>query len=166
MHNRFGFTLIELLIVISIIGVIALIGVAAYMSVSKSGRDSKRQSDLKVIQSEMERYYADQGFYPAESAMQTILGNGNAFTSSIGNPSPPSSVKTYLNKTPENISSDDYSYKAIPTGCANTVGSKCTSYCLYSTVENTNSVPSNTNRYNNPPGSCALSGYNFAVSPP
>lgn len=60
-----GFTLIELLIVISIIGVLMAIGIAAYGKFLKDGRDTRRQFDLKQIQSSLEHYRADHGYYPS-----------------------------------------------------------------------------------------------------
>lgn len=157
-----GFTLIELLIVVSIIGVIALIGIASYQAVTKSGRDSKRQTDLKAIQSEMERYFADQGFYPAqvgETGMQTALDSGAAFTSSTGNPAPPASMKTYFNKLPQD-SSNGYKYIATPVNCSNLSSSKCSSYCLYADLEKDSSVSSVCE------SSTPSQEYNFDVSPP
>ena len=59
-----GFTLIELLIVISIIGVLMTIGIITYSKFLKDGRDTRRQADLKQIQSSLERYRADHGDYP------------------------------------------------------------------------------------------------------
>jgi len=61
---RRGFTLIELLIVISIIALLSLIGLVAYSEFLKTARNNKRLSDLKLIQSALEDYHADQLYYP------------------------------------------------------------------------------------------------------
>jgi prepilin-type N-terminal cleavage/methylation domain-containing protein len=66
MKSRGGFTLIELLVVIAVVGVlmgvvVAVLNPAAYF---KRGRDSRRLSDLTVVQSALEQYFAQNGSYP------------------------------------------------------------------------------------------------------
>lgn len=53
-----GFTLIELLVVISIIGILVAAATAGYTNAQKKGRDARRRSDMKAIQSSMEQYYS------------------------------------------------------------------------------------------------------------
>src|SRR3989344_8811649 len=106
--NHSGFTLIELLIVLTIISVLSAIGLIAYNNFLKSSRDSKRQSDLKLIQSALEDYHSDQLYYPeiltTDSVLQFINENG---------------TKTYLNKVPKDpLSSAGYLYVADPSGCS------------------------------------------------
>lgn len=60
-----GFTLIELLITLSIIAIIITISTFAIIETLKTGRDSKRKSDLETIRSGLEIYRADCGQYPA-----------------------------------------------------------------------------------------------------
>jgi len=114
-----GFTLIELLITISIIAILSAIGLVAYSSVAKQGRDSKRQSDLRSIQSALEQYNSDLGSYPAALP-------------AVGIPlKSPDNTKTYLNQMPGDSDSSRTYYYAV-------VG---TSYCLYAqldTLANTN----------------------------
>lgn len=136
-----GFTLVELLVTISIIGILSVIGMVAYSSVLRQGRDSKRQSDLRSIQSALEQYYADQFYYPAGITVGSALTAGG---------------KTYLNTIPSDpTGSPQYSYTASPDGCDNTTV-KCSSYCLYAKLEN--SSPGT--------GNCTNTAYNFAVTPP
>lgn len=107
--KKSGFTLIELLITISIIAVLAAIGFVSYTTVLKSGRDSKRQSDLRAIQSAVEQYHNDQGFYPLAT---TDLTSGS---------------KKYLNSVPQDPINDaiyNYRYEKISS-----------SYCLYANLE-------------------------------
>lgn len=142
-----GFTLIELLVAISIIAILSIIALVAYSAVLKQGRDSKRQSDLRSIQSALEQYNSDQGFYPA-----TITFDGSSGLSYGG--------KTYLNTVPTDpTGSPQYSYAPSPLSCDNsTTAKQCTSYCLYANLENSSSSQL---------GSCpSVTGYNFAVTPP
>lgn len=172
MSKSRGFTLVELLITISIIAILSAIALMTYTYVMKQGRDSKRMSDLRAIQSALEQYYSDQGFYPYFSVgiggvtwpgLDDIMGSGS-FTNLIGNFCDPFSVppcpssKSYINSLPHDpTGSTRYTYKTIPTNCDNSSSNKCTSYCLYAKLENTSPGL----------GSCPANGtYNFAVSPP
>ncbi len=107
-----GFTLIELLVVISIIAVLSTIGFLTYTTVLKQGRDSKRQADLRSIQSALEQYRADQGSYPA--LLSSPLKS-------------PDNTKTYLNQIPQDPSGSAYGYTLVSL-----------SYCLYAKLENSN----------------------------
>ena len=154
-----GFTLIELLVVITIIAILSAIGMAGYHIVQKNARDSKRQADLKLIQSALQQYQSDQFFYPSGS-----LPFGSPLTSSIGNPSPPANEKTYLNIIPKDPSGPQriYCYRAVPysPACDNTANNKCTNYELYAMLEN---PPSGSPSYNN----VGCSGtFNLKVTPP
>lgn len=164
-REAFGFTLIELLITISIIAILSAIGLISFKVVLEKGRDAKRQADLKIIQSALEQYRTDQGFYPA------VLPSSSPFTNLVGRPTPYPSPKTYLSTVPSDPQGTyPYKYVAIPdspAACSNgdisaASGSQafCKSYCLYTKLENLASpapfpspCPSPTN-------------YNFVVTPP
>ena len=138
MSNK-GFTLIELLSTTAIIAIITVIGIVTYQQVLKNGRDAKRQADLKSIQSVLEQYRVDQGFYPnnvvADPSFDAVLSTGDVFTNSTGNPNSVT-IKTYLKSLPINFPGYPvYKYIEVPLGCNNT-NNKCTDYCLYSNVEN------------------------------
>ena len=60
-----GFTIIELVVTISLIAILTGIGVVAASQVQKDSRDAKRQSDIAVIQSELEKFYDKNSEYPA-----------------------------------------------------------------------------------------------------
>lgn len=149
MSKTRGFTLIELLVTISIIAILSAIGLVAYSAVMRQGRDSKRQSDLRSIQSALEQYYADQLNYPvAVTAGSPLSASG----------------KTYMNTVPTGTPA--YVYRATPmtpTQCDNSEGNKCTSYCLIAPLD-IPPVPSLLL-----PAACGSypsSEYNFYVSPP
>ncbi len=69
--NKKGFTLIELLVVIAIIGILSTMAVIALGSARKKARDGKRQSDLKILQTAVEMYIADNDAVP----VPTIAAN-------------------------------------------------------------------------------------------
>lgn len=152
MSKERGFTLIELLVSIVIIAILSMIGLVAYSTVLKSGRDAKRQSDLRQIQAALEQYYSDQLYYPCTFSFNS------SFTSSIGlcSATAPSPTKTYMNTSPSEAVSgrSGYSYTVTPIGCNNT-SSKCTSYCVMADMENTS-----------PATGCATGSFDFGVSPP
>lgn len=149
MPKRAGFTLVELLVVISIIATLSVVGLVSYTNFMKSSRDAKRQSDLRLIQSALEEYYADQLFYPG-----SINLFGSALTNATGNPANPPVTKTYLNKVPAGATgaTDEYLYIAykrdlavsgynITALCAasdnaSSSTNKCIKYCLYAKTEN------------------------------
>jgi type II secretion system protein G len=62
-----GFTLIELLVVIAVIGILASVVLASLNSARGKGRDAKRLSDLKQVQTALELYYSTNGSYPSTS---------------------------------------------------------------------------------------------------
>ncbi len=146
-HKR-GFTLIELMVTITIIAVLSAISLVVYTGAIKQGNDSKRQSDLRSVQSALEQYFADQFNYPA-----TVTFSGGAL--SYGG-------KTYLNTIPSDPTGNpQYSYVALPSTpspCDNlSAATKCTSYCLYAKLQSSSPGV----------GNCAaLGSYNFAVTPP
>lgn len=134
MPTKNGFTLIELLVTISIIAILAAIGMVSYQVILKNSRDAKRQADFKVLQSALEQYHADQFFYPDSSPALTF---GSAITNCTGNITGCTTTKTYLNIVPRDpVGSPEYAYVPTTIGCDNSGATRCTSYCLYSKVEN------------------------------
>lgn len=117
MRSRSGFTLVELLITISIIAVLSAIALIAYTSFIKSSRDAKRQSDVKVIQSALEQFHADQKYYPSAITFGSSLVFGS---------------KIYLTKVPKDPRSPTQEYAYAPSNCT---GSACTGYCLSAKLE-------------------------------
>ncbi len=143
-----GFTLIELLVVISIIAILSVIGLVAYTTFLKNVRNAKRQSDLKLIQSALEEYHADQHYYPSGTTLGSSITDGKT------------PLKTYLTTVPKDPDQSTYSYVARPASppydCDNTATKPCTSYCLSVSMEGT------------PPTSecTAASGNNYGVTRP
>jgi prepilin-type N-terminal cleavage/methylation domain-containing protein len=59
-----GFTIVELLIVIVVIGILATLVIVTFTGIQQKGRNSQRQTDINAVQSHVEAFYADKGYYP------------------------------------------------------------------------------------------------------
>ena len=68
--NAKGFTIVELLIVIVVIGILALLVITTYSGIQAKARNSKRQTDIQSIQTQLEAFFSQNGYYPS-------LGNMN-----------------------------------------------------------------------------------------
>src|SRR5512146_1833584 len=95
-----GFTIVELLIVIVVIGILALLVITTYSGIQAKARNSKRQTDIQSIQTQLEAFFSQNGYYPS-------LGNMNDSTwlntnmksldqNALIDPSNPTNSKTLL----------------------------------------------------------------------
>ena len=76
-----GFTLVEILIVVAIIATLASVALVGLGPVQRSGRDTRRISDLRQTQNAIELYYAKCGFYPGDAQSGTdCTGSGGGKT--------------------------------------------------------------------------------------
>jgi prepilin-type N-terminal cleavage/methylation domain-containing protein len=66
-----GFTIVELLIVIVVIGILALLVITTYSGIQQKARNSKRQADLNAIQTQLEAFYQNAGYYPSRTDMNS-----------------------------------------------------------------------------------------------
>lgn len=147
-----GFTLVELLVVIAIITLLLSVGLIAYQHILKEGRDAKRLSDLKTLQSALEQYFADQKYYPS-----SVSFSGATATSLTGG------GKTYLNIVPNDPSYPTITYQYRPftsAGAACTVSTQCAKFCIYANLENITGTDF-------APGCPTIgSGYDYSVTSP
>jgi prepilin-type N-terminal cleavage/methylation domain-containing protein len=126
MKKNKGFTLIELLIVIAIIGLLATLGVASLRGALVKSRDAKRKSDIKAIQTALEIYYSDKGYY--------IEGTGNASTVLA------SLIPQYIKEIPEdpvNTGSNIYTFSNADCS-GGTITTANQRYLVQATLENQN----------------------------
>lgn len=145
-----GFTIVELLIVIVVIGILAALVVTTYSGIQAKARDSKRQSDIKAIQTQIEAFYASNSYYPSRGDINSSTWRTASMKSlsadSIKDPS--GTTAEFINTAPT-ATSKQYQYTAKAadgtTDCA-TVGSTpstapdCATYTLGAWLENTKTV--------------------------
>jgi len=62
-----GFTLIEILIVVAIIAILASSVLVGFGPAQRQGRDARRLTDLRQVQTALELYYAKCGYYPGNA---------------------------------------------------------------------------------------------------
>jgi len=142
-----GFTLIELLIVVAIISILISIGATSYLRAQKNGRDGQRKSDLGIVASGLEQYYADNNKYPQSGTgadAGKIFCDGAALNWD-GTTAFACSSRTYLSKLPQDLlaPAQNYYYLALNSsgaaGCDNTSpGNSCQRFILSTNLENNN----------------------------
>ena len=69
--NNKGFTIVELLIVIVVIGILALLVITTYSGIQQKARNSKRSSDVSAVQTQMEAFFQQSGYYPSLTDMNS-----------------------------------------------------------------------------------------------
>jgi len=63
-NTEAGFTLIEIMVVILILGLLATIVVQSLRGATDKAKRTKAMADLHELQTALDRYYLDSGFYP------------------------------------------------------------------------------------------------------
>ena len=81
-HNRVGFTLMELLAVVMILGIISAMVVARVMFSTDAAKESIAEHHKGTINATIERYYMEQGTWPAND-LSDIGGDLNYFPNGV-----------------------------------------------------------------------------------
>ncbi len=133
--NKKGFTLIELLVVIAIIGLLSTMSIIALNSARARSRDAKRISDIKQMQTALEMFYNDAGYYPATGAVDagdSIATGGNTYMKVV--PTAPTPIDG-------TCSAAQNTYTYVYGGGAVASGSYTLTYCLGAQTGNVPSGP-------------------------
>lgn len=64
-RKKSGFTLIELLVVLAVIATLLTLALPRYFSSLEKSREAVLQQNLAVLRETLDKYYGDQGKYPA-----------------------------------------------------------------------------------------------------
>ena len=67
-----GFTIVELLIVIVVIGILALLVITTYSGIQAKARNAKRQTDVQSLQTQLEAFFSQNGYYPSLTDMNGV----------------------------------------------------------------------------------------------
>jgi prepilin-type N-terminal cleavage/methylation domain-containing protein len=67
-----GFTIIELLIVIVVLGILVAIVVSTYSGIQVKDRNDKRQTDVQAVQTNLEAFYSQNGYYPSLNEINSV----------------------------------------------------------------------------------------------
>jgi len=133
-----GFTIVELLIVIVVIGILALLVITTYSGIQAKARNSKRQTDIASLQTQLEAFFSQSGYYPSLTNLNDSAWLGTNLksldTGALTDPSNPTQSKTLV-AAPV---AKSYSYKVTQsdgtTSCeADDTG--CAKYTLTATYE-------------------------------
>lgn len=144
--SRSGFTIVELLIVIAVIGILALLVVTTYSGIQAKARNAKRESDIKALQTQLEFFFSQNGYYPSLTDMnnQSWLDTNmkRLDQNNLIDPSNATQSKVLVNST---TPSKQYGY-VVTDSSGNSCESQdtnCAKYTLTATYEGTVNGSSN-----------------------
>lgn len=114
-----GFTIVELLIVIVIIGILAALVLNSFAGVQAKARDTKRQTDIRAVSSQLEAYFngSGNGSYPLGSTLTTDATALSTFSGLDVNSlhAPNQSTNSYVLPTAAQVTGGVYSGANITT---------------------------------------------------
>jgi len=77
MHRKGAFTLVELLVVVMILGALAAIAVPRMISGATNAKINACETNVDLLNSQIELYYANKGVWPAD--LKTVTGDEEYF---------------------------------------------------------------------------------------
>ncbi len=139
LNNR-GFTIVELLIVIVVIGILALLVITTYSGIQAKARNSKRQTDIQSLQTQLEAFFSQNGYYPSLANLNDSSWLNTNMKSldqnALIDPSNPSNSKTLLGSPAAKSYSYNVKQSDGTTSCESD-DTTCAKYTLTSTYEGT-----------------------------
>ncbi|MDB5182553.1 MAG: fimbrial protein pilin [Candidatus Saccharibacteria bacterium] len=79
-----GFTIVELLIVIVVIGILAGLVITTFSGIQQKARDTERETDIKALHGQIEAFWAQKGYYPSLTDMNSQAAGGFVATNLKG----------------------------------------------------------------------------------
>lgn len=134
-----GFTIVELLIVIVVIGILALLVITTYSGIQAKARNSKRQTDVASLQTQIEAFFSQNGYYPSLTDMNSstwLTTNMKSLDqNALIDPSNPTQSKTLV-AAPV---AKSYAYAVTDSSGASceATDTNCAKYTLTATYEGT-----------------------------
>lgn len=134
-----GFTIVELLIVIVVIGILALLVITTYSGIQQKARNSQRQTDVQSLQTQLESFYSQNGYYPSLTNMNSTSWLSTNMKSldheALIDPSNPTYSKTLLSAP----AAKSYAYAVLNSSDASCEAdaTTCAKYTLTATYEGT-----------------------------
>jgi prepilin-type N-terminal cleavage/methylation domain-containing protein len=138
-RDQKGFTIVELLIVIVVIGILAALVVTTYAGIQAKARDSKRQTDMQALQTQIEGFYASNNYYPSLADINDPTWRASEMKSldaaALKDPSGSTSV---LSGSEATATGKQYGYVALDSSDAacTAAAAECSSYTLTAYLEN------------------------------
>jgi type II secretory pathway pseudopilin PulG len=134
-NNNHGFTIIEALIVLVLIIGLLIIIIAGYSGVQTKNRNSKRETNIKLIHNALEQYYAQYNQYPTLAE----LNNSSWVANNLKNLNPsilkdPSGKSEELSFYPKK-NTYSYTVTSISGSQCNNTTIKCGQYILTAELE-------------------------------
>ncbi|HMH30991.1 MAG TPA: prepilin-type N-terminal cleavage/methylation domain-containing protein [Methylomirabilota bacterium] len=134
-----GFTIVELLIVIVVIGILALLVITTYSGIQQKARNSKRQTDIASLQTQLEAFFSQNGYYPSLTDLNSSTWLGTNMKSLDQNamidPSNPTQSKTLL--AAPALKSYSYAVKNSSDASCESDDTTCAKYTLTTSFEGT-----------------------------
>lgn len=133
MTFRKGFTLIELIVTMGIISLLAaaIVAVLRPMDYIMKSRDTRRMSDLKVIQTALEQFYGENSRYPSTAEINVASSNPFTYNS-----------VTYLNVMPVDPAGSATPYCYFQGDCGGTASTAKYTLCAQLEASSGTSCPS------------------------
>ena len=134
-----GFTIVELLIVIVVIGILALLVITTYSGIQAKARNSKRTSDVKSLQTQIEAWFSQNGYYQSLADMNSsswLSTNMKSLdTNALVDPSNATQSKTLVSAPV----AKSYAYQPLNSGgtSCESDDTTCVKYTLTATYEGT-----------------------------
>ena len=101
MRSQKGFTLVELMIVVLILGALAAIAIPRIMGGAQTARISACETNVDMLNSQIELYFANEGTWP--TALTDVTSDPNYFPDTTTPPTCPFGTAYIYNSTTNRV---------------------------------------------------------------